>query len=63
MKNEALRKAGAYVPLSFDELGDVVRQVYQDLVQKAILIPKPEVPPPAVPMDYAWARVRARALM
>ena len=30
--------------------------MYQDLVHKGIIVPQPEVPPPPVPMDYAWAR-------
>ena len=55
-KNAALGEAGAHVPASFDELGDVIRAVYSDLVSKGVVVPKPEVPPPPVPMDYNWAR-------
>ncbi|TRY79451.1 hypothetical protein TCAL_07559 [Tigriopus californicus] len=55
-KNKALTAAGAHVPTSFDELGEIIREVYSDLVQREIIIPKAEVPPPPVPMDYAWAR-------
>ncbi|KAF5292657.1 hypothetical protein FQR65_LT11209 [Abscondita terminalis] len=55
-KNEALKAAGAFVPESFDTLGDVVQNVYQKLVKKGVITPKPEVPPPTVPMDYNWAR-------
>uniref|UniRef100_A0A3Q3M9J4 ATP-citrate synthase n=1 Tax=Mastacembelus armatus TaxID=205130 RepID=A0A3Q3M9J4_9TELE len=55
-KNQALRDAGAYVPKSFDELGDVIRSVYDDLVAKGTIVPAQEVPPPTVPMDYSWAR-------
>ena len=32
------------------------RQVYKDLVEKGVVVPKMEVPPPTVPMDYNWAR-------
>uniref|UniRef100_A0A3P8VAY4 ATP-citrate synthase n=1 Tax=Cynoglossus semilaevis TaxID=244447 RepID=A0A3P8VAY4_CYNSE len=55
-KNQALRDAGAYVPKSFDELGDVIRTVYEDLVANGTIVPAEEVPPPTVPMDYSWAR-------
>uniref|UniRef100_A0A673KMA4 ATP-citrate synthase n=2 Tax=Sinocyclocheilus rhinocerous TaxID=307959 RepID=A0A673KMA4_9TELE len=55
-KNQALQEAGAFVPNSFDELGDVIKFVYDDLVAKGIIVPAQEVPPPTVPMDYSWAR-------
>jgi len=55
-KNKALREAGAYVPNSFDELGDFIRTVFDELVQSGQLTPKPDVLPPSVPMDYDWAR-------
>lgn len=56
-KNAALKEAGAHVPESFDNLGELIQKVYQDLVQKGTIVPTPEVPPPTVPMDYSWARV------
>lgn len=56
-KNSALKSAGAYVPESFDTLGDLIQNVYQGLVTAGIIHPEPEVPPPTVPMDYSWARV------
>lgn len=55
-KNEALKKAGAKVPVSFDELGDVILEVYTALIKSGEIEPQPEVPPPTVPMDYNWAR-------
>jgi len=55
-KNAALAKAGAEVPSSFDELGDVIRSVYARMVKEGKIVPKPEIPPPPVPMDYNWAR-------
>merc|ERR1719356_1855451 len=55
-KNSALKAAGAEVPSSFDELGETIARVYTDLVTKGVIVPKPEVPPPPVPMDYNWAR-------
>ncbi|KAG5887088.1 hypothetical protein JTB14_018256 [Gonioctena quinquepunctata] len=55
-KNEALRAAGAHVPDSFDYLGDIIQNVYDQLVKQGVILPAPEVPPPTVPMDYNWAR-------
>lgn len=55
-KNRALAEAGAHVPPSFDDLGDAIRQVYNQLVRDGSVVPREEVPPPTVPMDYAWAR-------
>lgn len=55
-KNAALKEAGAYVPDSFDNLGDVIHSVYQELVEAGTIVPEPEMPPPTVPMDYSWAR-------
>uniref|UniRef100_A0A8C9TG09 ATP-citrate synthase n=1 Tax=Scleropages formosus TaxID=113540 RepID=A0A8C9TG09_SCLFO len=55
-KNQALMEAGAFVPRSFDELGDIIKKVYDDLVATGTIVPAKEVPPPTVPMDYSWAR-------
>ncbi|XP_018414343.1 PREDICTED: ATP-citrate synthase isoform X2 [Nanorana parkeri] len=55
-KNKALKESGVYVPRSFDELGDVIQSVYEELVGKGEIVPAEEVPPPTVPMDYSWAR-------
>ncbi|XP_054723158.1 ATP-citrate synthase-like [Uloborus diversus] len=55
-KNAALAGAGAYVPDTFDNLGKTMRGVFEDLVERGEVVPQPEVPPPAVPMDYSWAR-------
>lgn len=55
-KNSALKAAGAFVPKSFDELGTVVGEVYDSLVEDGIIVPQPEQAPPTVPMDFTWAR-------
>ncbi|KYM98894.1 ATP-citrate synthase [Cyphomyrmex costatus] len=55
-KNSALKAASAYVPNSFDNLGDLIQTVYEQLVKDGIIVPEPEVPVPTVPMDYGWAR-------
>jgi ATP citrate (pro-S)-lyase len=56
-KNSALKVVGAHVPNSFDDLGEEIKKVYDDLVSKGVIVPKPEVAPPTVPMDFNWARV------
>lgn len=55
-KNASLRAAGAFVPTSFDFLGDIINEVYSKLVKEGVIIPEAELPPPTVPMDYSWAR-------
>lgn len=56
VKNLALREAGAHVPRTFDDLGDTIKAVFENLVQSGAIVVKQEVPPPTVPMDYNWAR-------
>lgn len=55
-KNQALRSAKAFVPDSFDTLGEEIAKVYQELLRNGSIVPREEVPPPTVPMDYSWAR-------
>lgn len=55
-KNKALKEAGGHVPKSFDELGNLIKEVYENLVAEGVIIPKPEEAPPTVPMDFNWAR-------
>ncbi len=54
-KNQALREAGAIVPESFDDLGDKIREVFEDLKAKGEIPEIEEFEPPKVPMDYADA--------
>jgi succinyl-CoA synthetase alpha subunit/citrate synthase len=55
-KNQALNEAGAIVPTSFEDFGLVINQTYQQLVEKGIIIERPEPEPPKVPMDFTWAQ-------
>ena len=34
-----------------------IRRVYDEMVTKGDIVPKEEVAPPTVPMDFNWARV------
>ncbi|MEA2032097.1 MAG: citrate/2-methylcitrate synthase [Euryarchaeota archaeon] len=51
-KNAALKEAGAYVPSSYDDLDDLIREVYDDLRAKGIIEEKDEVEPQEIPAGY-----------
>jgi succinyl-CoA synthetase alpha subunit len=51
-KNAALKEAGAYVPNSYDDLGELIRTVYEDLKVKGEIEEKVEVEPQEIPADY-----------
>ncbi|XP_067933516.1 ATP-citrate synthase-like isoform X2 [Watersipora subatra] len=55
-KNVALKAAGAYVPASFNDLGQMIKQVYRELLAEGVVKEQPDVAPPTVPMDFNWAR-------
>uniref|UniRef100_A0A7S0D1I8 ATP-citrate synthase n=1 Tax=Amorphochlora amoebiformis TaxID=1561963 RepID=A0A7S0D1I8_9EUKA len=55
-KNTALKKAGAVVPNSFNEMGLCIRVTYRKLVKEGVVIEKIEPAPPQMPVDYKWAR-------
>ena len=49
-KNAALKEAGAHVPENFFEFGNMIKKIYDGLVQSGSLIPTPEVEAPKIPM-------------
>ncbi|CAE7313191.1 Acly [Symbiodinium sp. CCMP2456] len=55
-KNRALAKAGAHVPRSFDEFGDLIALVYQALVKAGSIVVASEPPVPKLPSDYESLR-------
>ncbi|XP_006463797.1 hypothetical protein AGABI2DRAFT_194501 [Agaricus bisporus var. bisporus H97] len=55
-KNRAMRDAGFIVPDTFEELPRVLRETYESLVRSRVIVPKKEVEPPVIPMDYKWAQ-------
>jgi len=55
-KNSALKEAGAHVPKNFFEFGNMIRKIYDGLVESGSLVPAPEVEAPKIPMDYQWAK-------
>ena len=55
-KNAALNEAGAHVPTNFFEFGNLIKEVYESLVEKGTLVPAPEPETPKIPMDFTWAK-------
>ena len=49
-KNQALKDAGARVPENFFEFGNLIKEVYDGLVEAGTLVPAAEVEEPKVPM-------------
>jgi len=54
-KNDAFRAAGAYVPASFDDYGEVIKQVYEMLKAKGEVKDLAEPEEPRLPADYSKA--------
>ncbi|KAF3384552.1 hypothetical protein F1880_003048 [Penicillium rolfsii] len=55
-KNQAMREAGIHVPETFEELPQLLKQVYDAEVQKGNIKPAPEPVVPKIPIDYSWAQ-------
>jgi ATP citrate (pro-S)-lyase len=55
-KNKTMREGGIYVPETFEELPQILAQVYQKLVKEGTIKPKPEPAVPKIPIDYSWAQ-------
>ncbi len=51
-KNLALREAGAIVPSSYDDFGQVIKAVYDDLVVKGVITEKQIESAPEIPLEY-----------
>ena len=49
-KNKALKLAGCIVPHSFNQFGQAIKSTYKRLVKDGIIVPKPEVQPPQIPV-------------
>jgi len=54
-KNTALKEAGAYVPSSFNDFGELISQVYTKLVERRIIDPQPEQVAPEPPSEFKVA--------
>ena len=56
MKNKCMKEAGIFVPDTFEDMPDLLAQVYQNLVKQGTIKPQPEPVPPKIPIDYSWAQ-------
>ncbi|MCJ1392125.1 citrate synthase [Xylographa bjoerkii] len=56
MKNKSMKEAGIYVPDTFEEMPQLLSQVYDKLVKQGTIKPQPEPIPPKIPIDYSWAQ-------
>lgn len=54
-KNEALRAAGAVVPESFNDFGDRIREIFEELKAEGLIAEFKEPEVPTVPVDYREA--------
>lgn len=48
-KNQALKSAGAIIPINFENFEPTLKATYQSLIEQNIIIPKPEPPVPKIP--------------
>ncbi|QKX58125.1 uncharacterized protein TRUGW13939_05246 [Talaromyces rugulosus] len=55
-KNKTMKDAGFYVPDTFEDLPQVLGDLYEQLVSKGTITPQKEPVPPKIPMDYSWAQ-------
>jgi ATP citrate (pro-S)-lyase len=55
-KNKAMKEAGISVPDTFEELPQILAQVYQRLVKNGTIKPQSEPVVPKIPIDYSWAQ-------
>ena len=56
VKNQKMREAGFIVPDTFEEMPQVLSEVYQKLVKDGTIKPESEPIPPKIPIDYSWAQ-------
>ncbi|KAJ9647990.1 ATP citrate lyase subunit 1 [Coniosporium apollinis] len=56
MKNKSMKEAGIFVPDTFEEMPDLLAEVYQKLVKDGTIVPKTEPVVPKIPIDYSWAQ-------
>ena len=55
-KNKSMREAGILVPNAFEDLPELLTQVYQKMVKAGEIKPQPEPIVPKIPIDYSWAQ-------
>lgn len=55
-KNKAMRDAGFYVPDTFEDMPEVLADLYKGLKAKGEIVEQPEPAVPKIPLDYDWAK-------
>ena len=55
-KNAGMREAGIHVPDTFEDLPQLLGEIYQKLVKQGTIQPAPEPVVPKIPIDYSWAQ-------
>lgn len=55
-KNEALRKAGAIVPNSYENLDKAIKETFEKLKKEGKITPVEEFEPPEIPIDFKDAK-------
>ncbi len=51
-KNQALKKAGAFVPESYEDFDKLIKKTYENLVREGKLKPAKDIEPPRIPTDF-----------
>jgi ATP-citrate lyase alpha-subunit len=54
-KNHALKKAGAYVPDSYEDYDKLIKQTFEKLQKEGKIEPIKEIEPPKIPLDFKEA--------
>eukprot|EP01102_Stenamoeba_stenopodia_P004918 TRINITY_DN15421_c0_g1_i1.p1 TRINITY_DN15421_c0_g1~~TRINITY_DN15421_c0_g1_i1.p1 ORF type:complete len:610 (+),score=179.52 TRINITY_DN15421_c0_g1_i1:73-1902(+) len=54
-KNQALRDAGVVVPTSFEGFADAIKNTYEDLKKKGIIVERTDEPAPPIPINFNLA--------
>ena len=55
-KNKAMADAGILVPKTFEEIPEVLSEIYQKLLKSGEIVETAEPEIPKIPLDYNWAR-------
>jgi len=56
MKNKSMKEAGFHVPETFEDLPEMIHQVYETLIKSGQIKVAPEPMVPKIPLDYSWAQ-------
>jgi len=57
-KNAALKEAGAFVPESFDDFGETINRVYEDIKEKGLITCEQDICVPEMPEEFNPSTMR-----